>query len=274
MHAEIEKVLAGESRYAVVCADNRKVMAELADCAIDHTICDPPFTQRTSNNARTNPKHAPVGDAHRFIDFDGIEPALVAPEILRVTKRWAVLFCALEQLGAYENAAGQAWVRAGVWGKPDGAPQFTGDRPAQSAEGIAIMHRPGRKRWNGGGGRALWIESVVQDRADFGHPTPKPLPLMIRLLEQFTDPGDLIFDPFCGSGTTICAALRTGRRAIGIEINPGYAETAQARCDAESRGLTLRDSRVGQTSIFDLAPVARTHARGTNVVTGPEERKP
>jgi site-specific DNA-methyltransferase (adenine-specific) len=61
------------------------------------------------------------------------------------------------------------------------------------------------------------------------HPTQKPVALMAVLIERYTRPGDLILDPFCGSGTTGVACVQTGRRFIGIEIDPGYADIARAR---------------------------------------------
>lgn len=246
----IADVLARRAQWAVANADCLQLLPMLPDMAVGSVICDPPFTDRTSKNARTNNNWLPQSEAHSFITFSGINPAAVAPAIVRVAARWAVAFCALEQLGDYERAAGDAWIRAGVWGKPDGAPQFTGDRPAQSAEGVAIMHRPGRKKWNGGGSRGLWLESVVQDRAEFDHPTPKPLELMLRLVELFTEPGEVVCDPFCGSGTTGVACLRLGRRFIGCEVDERHHAVAAARISAESRGQTLREFRAGQLSLL------------------------
>ena len=62
-----------------------------------------------------------------------------------------------------------------------------------------------------------------------GHPAEKPLDLMLWLIEHSTRPGDLILDPFCGSGTTGVACVQTGRRFLGIEIDEGYADIARAR---------------------------------------------
>lgn len=248
--ATIADVLEGRARWCVVHGDNTEVLPTLPDASVAHVITDPPFDNRTSKGARTNHNWAPQGDAHAFIDFDGISPQSVAPLLLRVALRWSIAFCALEQLGEYASIAAEAWVRSGVWAKPDGAPQFTGDRPAQSAEGIAIMHRRGRKRWNGGGSRGLWTHSVIQSRAEFEHPTPKPLPLMLELVELFTDPDEIVLDPFCGSGTTGVACLRLGRRCILIEKDAKYASVARERMEAESKGLSLRDVRAGQASLF------------------------
>ena len=82
------------------------------------------------------------------------------------------------------------------------------------------------------------------------HETQKPLPLMLELVELFTDPGDLVLDPFCGSGTTGVACIRLGRRFIGIEKDATYAAVARERLEAESKGLSLRDARAGQLPMF------------------------
>jgi site-specific DNA-methyltransferase (adenine-specific) len=61
------------------------------------------------------------------------------------------------------------------------------------------------------------------------HPSPKPIALMRWLAEHASNPGDLILDPFMGSGTTLRAAADLGRRAIGIEINEDYCRIAVER---------------------------------------------
>ena len=66
---------------------------------------------------------------------------------------------------------------------------------------------------------------------DFGHPTTKPLPLMRTLLSLM--PGEIVLDPFMGSGTTLRAAKDLGRRAIGIEIEEKYCEIAAKRLAQE-----------------------------------------
>ena len=63
------------------------------------------------------------------------------------------------------------------------------------------------------------------------HPTQKPSELVQMLIEQWTEPGDIVFDPFLGSGTTAIAAVNTGRHYIGFELNPGYFDIACKRLD-------------------------------------------
>ena len=69
--------------------------------------------------------------------------------------------------------------------------------------------------------------SVAGEKPD--HPSPKPLEVMLWLVERKTEPGDIILDPFCGSGTTCVAAKRLGRHYIGIELDETYCRKARAR---------------------------------------------
>ena len=61
----------------------------------------------------------------------------------------------------------------------------------------------------------------------WGHPTPKPEALMVKVVSMFG--GDVLIDPFAGSGTTLVAAKRIGKRAIGIEVDEAYCEIAARR---------------------------------------------
>jgi site-specific DNA-methyltransferase (adenine-specific) len=204
-------------------------------------------------------KDLDAGSAHqRKIDFDGIDnkEGIITAEFLRVASRWVVVWCALEQIGAYAAHAGQSWVRGSAWLRTNSAPQFTSDRPAQAHEGIAIMHSPGKKRWNWHGGQFAPVGTTLSGSAcadkvkSLAHPTPKPEWLMIQAIDAFTLPDDVVLDPFCGSGTTGVACLRLGRRFVGFELNPSHAQTTRERLAAEESGSTLQARRAGQGSLF------------------------
>lgn len=64
-----------------------------------------------------------------------------------------------------------------------------------------------------------------------GYPTQKPINLLQRIIEISTDPGDIVLDPFCGSGTTLVASKLLGRSAIGIDINAAAIDLTQNRLD-------------------------------------------
>lgn len=63
------------------------------------------------------------------------------------------------------------------------------------------------------------------------HPTEKPVGLLASLITSVTKPGDLILDPFAGSGSTLVAAKKTGRRFIGVELDDDYYQIAQRRVE-------------------------------------------
>jgi DNA modification methylase len=71
------------------------------------------------------------------------------------------------------------------------------------------------------------------------HPCPKPLNIMTQIINRYTNYKDTILDPMMGSGTTIIAALQTGRRAIGIEKDPQYFEIAAKRIATAAAQLRL-----------------------------------
>ena len=69
-----------------------------------------------------------------------------------------------------------------------------------------------------------------RERGDFnGHPTPKPVDLMAWLIRVYVPRGGRVLDPFCGSGSTLVAAKREGRRGVGIDNNPEYCAIARKR---------------------------------------------
>lgn len=195
----------------------------------DSIIMDPPFNERThAAGARARSTEA--------LPFAPLpDPVDLVLHLLERTRRWLIAFCALEQLGDYERAADLcgAWWRSGVWVKTNPAPQLMGDGPAQGCEGIAIMHRAreqggARRRWNGGGLPATWHCAPARGEGRV-HPTQKPIKLMAELVGLFSDPGETVWDPFAGAGTTGVAAVRLGRRFLGDELREEYAEHARRR---------------------------------------------
>jgi DNA modification methylase len=95
----------------------------------------------------------------------------------------------------------------------------------------------GRGRWNPDT-VLLPSVTVVNDNVGIKHPSPKPTNLMRWLIGGCTADGQLVLDPFMGSGTTLVAAKSMNRRAIGIEIDERYCEVAANRCSQEVLGLT------------------------------------
>lgn len=158
----------------------------------------------------------------------------VARQAGRLATRWVLVFCQVEAVSKWQDcltAGGLNYKRTCLWIKPDGQPQLSGDRPGMGYETIVLAHAKGKTRWNGGGKVGIYEALRHQDHGPrhLRHPTVKPLPLMEALIRDFTDPGDLIVDPFAGSGTTGVAAVRLGRRFIGWECDPNFHALAVKR---------------------------------------------
>lgn len=73
------------------------------------------------------------------------------------------------------------------------------------------------------------------------HPTQKPVELMKYLIRTYSNKGDIVLDPFCGSGTTCVAAKQLGRKYIGIELDEGYYHIADMRVSEAVEQLSLLD---------------------------------
>ncbi len=78
-----------------------------------------------------------------------------------------------------------------------------------------------------------------------GHPAPFPIELPEKLIELYTFADDLVLDPFMGSGSTLVAASRLGRRYVGYDLDPGYVELALARVDDEGDPILDEPERLG-----------------------------
>lgn len=137
-----------------------------------------------------------------------------------------------------------------IWLKPNGAPNLSGRRLAATHETLIWASKsqeskftfnyellkfgsfPGDKlKAPGKQMRSVWsIPTTPRLEKGFGkHPTQKPLALMDRVVMAFSNPGDLILDPFMGSGSTGLSALSLQRSFIGIELDAGYYNLAKSR---------------------------------------------
>ena len=88
--------------------------------------------------------------------------------------------------------------------------------------------------------RQFWTITGASTR---NHPAPFPYELAYRLVKMFSFWGDTVLDPFCGTGTTMLAAIKTGRNSIGIEIDEEYCRMTLDRLRTESRDL-LREADI------------------------------
>ena len=113
--------------------------------------------------------------------------------------------------------------------------------------------KPGPHRWFGGGYTPNYWAGMTPNRLDasHGHPVEKPVEAMEVLVRSLAGPGEVVCDPFMGSGTTGVAAIQTGRQFIGVEIEPRYYEIAVGRVKAAYTAVPPREAAAGQRSLFE-----------------------
>lgn len=254
--------LLGDRRWTLLHGNNSDVFPTLADRSVAHVITDPPYESEahtlgrrlkgdTINGVR-GVDEAPLS----FASISPVERDEAAKQFARIASRWVVVFCQVEAAMTWQNALvshGAKAKRIGVWVKPDGMPQYSGDRPGMGYESIVFCHaaHEGKSRWNGGGRVGVFTFNKGEQRGKNDHETQKPVALMVELIKLFTDPDEIVFDPYAGSGTTGIACLQLGRRFIGVEKDAKYAQLAFDRLTAFDRGLDVREARGGQNSLFD-----------------------
>ena len=222
----LPEVLSGAATWTVVHADCLDVLPTLADGSVDAVVTDPPYG---------------VG-----IDlWDAAVPYETLPGLLRVAAGVVLWFGAGSAIFDAAVAFSSTPQRVIVW-----APSFTLSHAR--ADGIAYRWHPiycWRIPHSHGGPKWDVISTPTECGNAWKHSCTKPLSLMEALV-GFAPPGDLILDPFCGSGTTGVAALRLGRRFIGIEREAKWAELSRERIRAEENSTTLQAARSGQVPMF------------------------
>ena len=210
--------------------DCREVLPTLDK--VDLVLTDPPFSDKTHKNAKSNRNK---GHGNKAIDFEAIENIMRLAG--KICNGWFVAFMDWRHIAALEKATPAPWqfMRFGVWVKTNPMPQISADRPANGWDGIAYLrHGEHKPKWNGGGCHGNWVGPLVTDGK---HPTGKPIAFLLQLVERFSDERGLILDPFMGSGTTLRAAKDLQRKAIGIELEEKYCEIAAKRLAQEVLAL-------------------------------------
>lgn len=225
---------------AVRQGESLELLRELPSASVDAVITDPPYSsggQFRADRVGGNRKYLGPEGAAALPDFEGdsrdqrayaLWCSIWLTEAHRVCRPGGVVVVATDwrQLGATCDAVQVGgWVLRGIvpWIEPGARPQqgrfssdaeyfVWGSRGAMASEGEC---HPGH--------------FVVPTPRDREHPTEKPLEVM-RGLVRIVPVGSLVLDPFCGSGTTLVAALAEGRSALGFELSAHYVEVARNRC--------------------------------------------
>jgi site-specific DNA-methyltransferase (adenine-specific) len=237
------------NNFSIYRGNNRDAYSIVSQNKVNHVITDPPYGDTVHSEERV------ARDDNRQVSavplpFDKLSHDDICgmAQFCETFDGWALIFCQTEQISHYRSVfEGRTlnrirYFRPMVWIKPDAKPNLRGNGPGIGHETIqAYWCGKEAQRWNGGGKVGVFHHTRNR-RTDgsFKHPTEKPVPLMKELVRLFTNPGDTIFDPFMGCGSTGVAAVELGRKFIGIERDEKYFNEAHRRLrEAASPNLLL-----------------------------------
>lgn len=244
-------------RNTVLAGDCIEVMRSLPDASFDLVFADPPYNLQLRGEL-----HRPDNSRVDAVDEDW--DSFASNEVYdRFTRAWLTEARrllkpegALWVIGSYHNIfrVGTALQDAGfwilndvVWRKSNPMPNFRGKRLTNAHETLIWASPAEGAKYTFNYEALKALNEGIQMRSDWllpictgherlkdadgakAHPTQKPEALLHRVLVGTTNPGDLVLDPFFGTGTTGAVAKMLGRDFVGIEREASYREVAEAR---------------------------------------------
>lgn len=213
--------------------DCREVLPTIAAGSVAALVTDPPYGMNYQSHRRVaTQKFAKIADDGAVVTdwFADAWATVRDGGAGYVATRWDVFPQWQDELRGYAPTRNVI-----VWAKDNhGSGDLTGDYAPQHE---FILYLPkGRHVLRGRRLSNVW--TVPRDAATtYEHPTQKPVSLMGRAIAKSSDPGDLILDPFAGSGSTLRAAKDLGRRAIGVELEERYCEVIVRRLAQQALDL-------------------------------------
>jgi site-specific DNA-methyltransferase (adenine-specific) len=215
------------------CEDAFKMMTKGEPGEFDVVITDPPYPKEVQDNLCSGSLVGTKNVPKYELGFAAKNGVAWLADGIRIAKRWCITFCSVEDFGRMQDTYGKAYIRGGVWYKSNAMGQLTGDRPATAYEGIGILHGARndgypKKSWNGRGSYGIWRTNGTRGLKG-RHPNQKPIDLALKLVALFSERGETVFDPFCGSGTIGEACVALGRHYIGLDNDREWVARATDR---------------------------------------------
>ncbi len=210
----------------IINADCLDIMRQMPDKSVDLVLTDPPY----GIGSRFKSKFGMQIEKKKWEDFswnEKIPPKEVFDEIMRVSKN-QIIFGG-NYFTQYLRPT-NAWL---VWDKIG---QYDLKNPFSDCELAWTSFSCTVKKYT------FVNMGFIAGKDEKGkriHPTQKPLQLFQAILQDFSKPGDIVFDPFSGSGTTAVAAYKLGRQFICTEKDPVYWQKSCARLAEETKQLLL-----------------------------------
>ena len=216
--------------------DCLELMKDIPDGSIDLVVTDPPYktTSRGSSGGTGGILKEEINKRGKVFKHNDIEFNEWLPELYRVLKDTGHAYIMSNNknlknmLMEIENVGFNIY-KTLIWAKNS---PITNMYYMDSHEYIIFCRKGKAKRINNCGTKSVLNIDNPRNKV---HPTEKPVELMEVLITNSSQEGELVFDPFMGSGTTGIACLNTNRKFIGIELDKDYFEIAKNRIENHAK---------------------------------------
>lgn len=256
----------------IICGDCLEVMKDWPDKCVDLVLTDPPYNISKLNDNRDRSKlNSPIMRRESPIKYDfGEWDNMDRARFLSFTKQWLRECCRLlkptgtlisffnkediSYLGWTAKKYGFRTRTIFTWHKRNPTPSFRQVNYLSSTEFLWIGSGAEKWTFNFGYQKDMHNFYETNNASSYGetdHPTEKPIEFLDHLLNIHSNLDDLIFDPFCGSGTTCVATKLLGRQYIGIDISSEYCKIAEERLRTVDTGVPVKEARKGQQELFN-----------------------
>lgn len=218
----------------IICGDCLEVMKGIPDKAVDLVLTDPPYNISFGKDIQRNWR--PNDLKRNFGDWDkDFKPEPYAKEFLRLANKGVMCFTSSEVFGEWIALLKDSfdYCKYLVWEKSNPSPSIRKKSWRQATELIIHAHNIDALNFLGQAEMRNLINNPTCSNESLDHPNQKPVELIRKLLIRCSNEGDIILDPFSGSGSIALACKQLNRKFIGIEINQKYCEIAQRRLSQE-----------------------------------------
>ena len=228
--------------YKLLQGDCLELLKKVPDHSIDLIATDPPYLISATNGGGTinNVKklNKSLADLKTVDITQGYDIELFGEEFIRVMKEINIYFwCNKVQIPDYFNFyVNKHKCKFDIlcWHKTNALPTYS-NKYLSDTEYLLYFRKGSGKCFPESyeDAKTFYIAPINhKDKKEFGHPTIKPLDITEKIIKNSSREGQLVLDPFMGSGTTGVAALNNNRNFIGIELDEGYFNIAKNRIES------------------------------------------
>ena len=213
-----DKIYFQDDDAIIYYGDCREILPEFEDKSFDLCLTDPPYGVDIAKSGTVGGNNLAVCKDYGASDWDKSRLDIELIRLLQTKSKNQIIFG-----GNYIAdllPASPCWI---IWDKREGLPS---NNFADCELIWTSFNKPSRLNsylWQG------MLQKHMGDKEVRQHPTQKPIEIIGKLIETFSDTDNLILDPFMGSGTTLRAAKNLNRKAVGIEISEEYCKIAVGR---------------------------------------------